>query len=313
MKLIKIMFLGLILILIAISMKYKIAYKVTLDGNKIGYIKNIKSFKSRIDKEIINQEGKNIDNVILTKEPEYEIILLSKKININDAETIEKLKKDDTTITYKFYEVSLNDEAKEFVDTLDEANQVVQKIKEEFDEQEIELDLKITEKYTTDYEKIKTDTIEIASNKMEEIAEDIKQKKELEDAIAVINGIKLSVLPVSGRITSRYGESSRLRKSTHTGLDIACDTGTDIKAVADGTVIFAEYNGSYGNLIKLDHGNGIETWYAHCSKLLAKVGQSIKAGDSIAKVGTTGNSTGPHLHLEIRIDGNPINPQNYLY
>ena len=78
-------------------------------------------------------------------------------------------------------------------------------------------------------------------------------------------------------------------------------------------VIFAENNGSYGNLVKIDHGNGVETWYAHCSKIYTKVGAQVKAGDVIAAVGSTGNSTGPHLHLEIRIDGTAINPQKYLY
>ena len=78
-------------------------------------------------------------------------------------------------------------------------------------------------------------------------------------------------------------------------------------------VTFASYNGSYGNLVKVDHGNGVETWYAHTSKMLVKAGDAVKAGDVIAKVGSTGNSTGPHLHLEIRINGEHVDPQDYLY
>lgn len=107
--------------------------------------------------------------------------------------------------------------------------------------------------------------------------------------------------------------NSRIRVSTHTGLDIAATTGTPIKVVADGTVTFAKYNGSYGNLVKIDHGEGVETWYGHTSKMYVKVGQKVKAGDIIAAVGSTGNSTGPHLHLEIRINGEHVNPQDYLY
>ena len=83
--------------------------------------------------------------------------------------------------------------------------------------------------------------------------------------------------------------------------------------MADGTVIFSARSGSYGNLIKISHDNGVETWYGHCSKLYATVGQKVEAGDIIGAVGSTGNSTGPHLHLEIRVDGVAINPQNYLY
>ena len=129
----------------------------------------------------------------------------------------------------------------------------------------------------------------------------------------VVNGVLLAVTPVSGRITSRFAEISNIRSGAHTGTDIACSIGTPIKAVADGTVTFAARNGSYGNLVKISHGSGVETWYAHCSKIYATVGQKIEAGDVIAAVGATGNVTGPHLHLEIRINGVAVNPQKYLY
>ena len=89
--------------------------------------------------------------------------------------------------------------------------------------------------------------------------------------------------------------------------------GTDIKVVSKGTITFAGRAGSYGNLVKVDHGNGVETWYGHCSKIYANVGDEVKAGDVIAAVGSTGNSTGPHLHFEIRINGATVNPQKYVY
>ena len=128
-----------------------------------------------------------------------------------------------------------------------------------------------------------------------------------------VNGIKLAVLPVEGTITSRYGVSSRIRSSDHTGLDIGVAKGTPIKAVASGTVTAAQYTGAYGNLVKIDHGNGVETWYAHTNTMKVTVGQTVQAGDIIATVGTTGNSTGPHLHLEIRINGVHVDPQRYMY
>ena len=133
------------------------------------------------------------------------------------------------------------------------------------------------------------------------------------ESIADINGIKVATLPVTGTISSRYGVSSKIRVSTHTGLDIAATTGTPIKVVADGTITLAAYSGSYGYLVKVDHGNGVETWYGHTSKMLVKEGQAVKAGDTIALVGSTGNSTGPHLHFEVRINGEHVNPQKYLY
>ena len=217
-------------------------------------------------------------------------------------------------ITYKYYEIALNNEAIELVDTIEEAEDLLNNIKEENTEKE--LDLSIKEKYTQNVDEVKTTEIEVAKTSIQGKIEEIVQKQKEQERInnlPDVNGIKLAVKPMSGTITSRYGVSSRLRKSTHTGLDIAAKTGTPIKVVADGIVTNASYSGSYGNLVKVDHGNGVETWYAHNSKMYVKVGQKVTAGDTIAAVGSTGNSTGPHLHLEIRVNGVHINPQNYLY
>ena len=236
--------------------------------------------------------------------------LYSRDVSENEDEIIEILNEKDTNITYKYYEVALNNETKANVNTIEEAQEIVNKIKSEFDGDDLELNLTIYEKYESNFDEINTETLEVASSVVEAAATEIKEENE---ALAVVNGIKLSVLPVTGRISSRYGESSSIRRSRHTGLDIACASGTDIKAVSSGTVTFASYNGSYGNLVKVDHGNGVETWYGHCSKIYAKVGQTVNSGDIIAAVGSTGNSTGPHLHFEIRINGETVNPQNYVY
>ena len=125
-------------------------------------------------------------------------------------------------------------------------------------------------------------------------------------------GISLA-RPVSGTITSRFAANSRIRSGSHTGLDIAAPTGTKIGAAADGTVTFAGWKGSYGKMIVISHGNGVQTYYAHCSSISVKVGQTVKQGQKIGAVGSTGNSTGPHLHLEVRVNGVAYNPQNYVY
>ncbi len=301
---------GFLLILAIIFIKYKPVYEVTVAGEKVGYIAEINEFEKLIEEKIINQEGEYIENISLIKEPEYNLKLLKRTSNLDEDEVIEKLKTSDTVITYKYYEVALNSETKSCVKTLEEAKEIVESIKQEFLEDNLELDLQINELYTENIEQINTSSLEIAAASVENAAKEIKLESE---TIATVNDIRLSVLPVTGRITSRYGESSSLRRSTHTGLDIACVTGTDIKVVANGTVTFAGRKGSYGNLIIVDHGNGVETWYGHCSKLYAKVGDSVNAEDVIAAVGSTGNSTGPHLHFEIRIDGNCVNPQDYVY
>ncbi len=99
----------------------------------------------------------------------------------------------------------------------------------------------------------------------------------------------------------------------HKGLDLNGQTGDPIHAAADGIVMRADFdNGGYGNVVDIDHGNGYATRYGHCSKLLVKVGDLVHAGDVIAKVGSTGHSTGAHLHFEVWINGAPVNPQPYL-
>ena len=115
--------------------------------------------------------------------------------------------------------------------------------------------------------------------------------------------------PVRGRISSTFGP--RWGKM-HNGLDIAVSTGTLVKAAADGRVTFAGWNGGYGILVIIDHGNGIETRYAHNSRLNVKVGQRVTRGETVAYSGNTGVSTGPHVHFEIRYRNNPVNPQTYL-
>ena len=110
-------------------------------------------------------------------------------------------------------------------------------------------------------------------------------------------------------ITSRFGKRSN---GIHTGLDFNAVQGTPIKAAASGTVIYSGYKGSYGNLVIIDHGNDFQTWYAQCSKLHVEVNQEVNQGEIIAEVGSTGNSTGPHLHFETRNNNTPVNPQKIL-
>ena len=122
------------------------------------------------------------------------------------------------------------------------------------------------------------------------------------------------IWPVSGPISCEYGYRycPYHGYELHSGIDIAVGTGTSIKAAAAGKVKQAYFNSSYGNMILLDNGNGINTLYAHNSKLLVKAGDKVKKGQVIAKSGNTGNSTGPHCHFEVRKNGSPVNPRDYL-
>ena len=119
--------------------------------------------------------------------------------------------------------------------------------------------------------------------------------------------------PTYGTITARYGSGgSRWSSGRHTGLDFAAPTGTPITAADSGRVTFAGWKGSYGYMVILNHGNGYETYYAHCSRLLVSVGETVTKGEVIAKVGNTGNSTGSHCHFEVIYNGVSKNPENYL-
>ena len=112
-----------------------------------------------------------------------------------------------------------------------------------------------------------------------------------------------------GIITSRFGIRSR---DNHKGLDVAAPTGTPIHVAEDGIVTFVGWYYGYGNLVRVQHGNGYETWYGHCSKLACTAGQSVTKGDVIAYVGSTGISTGPHCHFEVRVNGVPYNPEAFI-
>lgn len=151
-----------------------------------------------------------------------------------------------------------------------------------------------------------------------EVVEDEGEKKEEKKSQAEldIEYVKENysfIIPVKGTVTSRYGkrEATEVVSANHAGIDIGADTGTAIYAAMDGTVTVSSSEGEYGKHIDIENGE-ILTRYAHCSKLLVKEGQKVKQGDKIAEVGSTGNSTGPHLHFEIRRENRTINPEKII-
>lgn len=142
--------------------------------------------------------------------------------------------------------------------------------------------------------------------------------KNLRDALAERNAqlaATPSIWPTNGDVTSRFGWRNSpwgWGSDWHPGIDIANDYGTPVQATADGYVAFSGWYGGYGKMIKIDHGNGIETIYGHNDELLVRVGQSVKKGEVISYMGNTGASTGTHLHYEVRVNGTAVNPANFL-
>ena len=116
-------------------------------------------------------------------------------------------------------------------------------------------------------------------------------------------------------VTSEFGgriDPINGQRDGHTGMDLAVPTGTPIRAALGGTVKTATYNSRYGNYVTIDHGNGLVTLYAHNSRLLVRPGQVVRAGDVVSMSGATGRVTGPHLHFEVRVNGQRTNPRYYL-
>lgn len=124
-----------------------------------------------------------------------------------------------------------------------------------------------------------------------------------------------SIWPVSGTVTSSFGwRKSPFGNSSelHAGIDIAVNAGTPVVATADGLVVQSGPFGGYGNLVQIDHGNGISTLYGHNSQIAVNIGQSVKKGQVVSYAGSTGNSTGPHVHYEVRENDTSIDPWKYL-
>lgn len=121
--------------------------------------------------------------------------------------------------------------------------------------------------------------------------------------------------PVQGSVTSAFGERKNPLgpgEDFHPGIDIAAESGSPVAAAAAGRVIAAGPEGGYGNLVVLDNGNGVTTRYAHCSQIFARVGEFVSPGQTIAAVGSTGASTGPHLHFEVRVGNRAVDPAQVL-
>lgn len=152
-----------------------------------------------------------------------------------------------------------------------------------------------------------------------------RQYKEVEAEILLLsqNGISAEYIggvmawPIPGytRITSTYGMRTHPITGVyklHTGVDVGAPTGANFISANDGVVTKAGYNGAYGNMVIVDHGGGVSTLYAHGSEIMVQVGQTVKRGDTVLKVGSTGYSTGPHAHFEVRVNGQTVNPLDYI-
>ena len=312
----------------AIAFLYKPTYSVFINGEQVGYTEDRSNLQHRINEYVEKGDGtnENIAFVQVPSLPEYKLCLLKKNVVTNDEEIFNKVKEEATTY-YRYYAIIDNNEEKLYVSNFEQAEGVIDGLKEK-DSSNMD-NISIVEKYETEMKDLVSSEEAISKLYVEKpkpvvVASNKKISSTKYASTGTVNtslttsggtaslGISL-IRPVSGIISSRFGVRSSIRSSAHTGLDIATSTGTPIQAAASGTVTFSGYKGSYGNMIVITHANGVQTYYGHCSQLYVSSGTSVSQGQTIAAVGSTGNSTGPHLHFEVRINGVAYNPQNYVY
>ena len=315
-KLAVIIMIALAIIGFLIFFIYKPTYSVTLNGEFIGYTEDKRKLQNKINDYIKTGDNNVIAFVEIDTLPEYKICLLKKGITTNTDEIFSKVISSGVPY-YKYYAILENNEEKYYVQTYEEAEKVLNDLKAKNSNNKDKITYAL--KYNTELKTFTDTETAVAALYVEKPK--VTPKKVINKKINTSANVDYSntalgislINPINGTISSRFGVRSSIRSSVHTGLDIAASKGTPIKAAAGGTVIYSGWKGSLGKLVVIDHGNGVETYYAHCNSLVASKGETVSQGQVIAYVGSTGNSTGPHLHLEIRVNGVAKNPQNYLY
>lgn len=317
-KLLILIFLAALVLVGLVVLFYNPTYEVSLNGEVIGFTTNKSELQERINGFTEENEEENIAFVQIDAMPTYRLCLLKKDVQTNDDEIYSKVTETGTPY-YKYYAITEDKKEKYYLSNFKDAEKVIDEL-EEKDSANVD-DLGIVEKYGKELKKF-TDVKKCVSKLYEKKV--VVRQVTYSSAPAsnystgtssgsVSLGISL-INPVSGVITSRFGSNDSVRSHAHSGLDIAAPYGTPIKAAASGTVTFSGNAGDgFGNYVIVSHGNGVTTVYAHCSSLLVSSGQTVSQGQVIARVGSTGNSTGNHLHLEVRKNGVTYNPQNYVY
>ncbi|MEG2310799.1 MAG: peptidoglycan DD-metalloendopeptidase family protein [Clostridia bacterium] len=306
-------------VVITVLNMYKPATKTYLNGKFIGYFSNEQHFDD-VYNELV-AEKQSIDpnvKVYLECEPIFESCYIRDGL-FTEQNVYTNLRAQVKT-EFTIYNVAVNGEVKMTFTTQDDANKYVETLKKQVSKlvSEVKIDKvdSLGDTTTTDRaEAIMKDIVD--RNKPVEIPK-TKPIVKYKTPITTYNG-KISannantqggIWPtVSRYISSPYGWR---RGSFHSGTDIAGSAGSPIYAYKDGVVTFSGWSSiGYGNLVKIDHGNGFATWYAHCRTINVRAGDSVEQGQTIAAMGSTGNSTGNHLHFEVRING--VHKNSYMY
>lgn len=232
---------------------------------------------------------------LITELAEYDTTLLNDMKEQKDRIELDKAKLDNTQNQLSIIKANAQKTEKVLENTKSVRENFIAKLSD----QEKEIQTKIDE-YNTRFAEVNA---EILKTSLEGIATEY------------IGGELAWPVPGYTRITSKYGMRTHPITGVyklHTGVDISAPIGANFIAANDGIVTKADYNGAYGNMVVIDHGGGVSTLYAHGSEILVQVGQTVKRGDNVLKVGSTGYSTGPHAHFEVRLNGIVTDPMPYI-
>ena len=309
-KILIILVIAAVLILGIIKVTYKQTYSVSLNGEIIGYTQDKVALQKRINDYINTGDGDNVAFVEVKEMPEYTACLLKNGIETNDDEIFSTVVSSGTPY-YKYYAITEDEDEKAYLKTFADAESAVNQLKDKKSTNAEKLG--IVEKYSTEqaeYKTVETCVSELYKEKKVVVAQTRTVPKATYTGPSVPTSLGISLVkPVSGTRS----------RDNHKGLDIAAPKGTAIKAAASGTVIFSGFgaNGNgysgYGYTVAVKSSSSVTILYAHCSALYVSAGQTVSQGQVIAAVGSTGISTGNHLHFEIRVNGKAVDPQNYIY
>ena len=302
-------------VIITVLNKYKPAVKTYINGKFIGYFTSEQNFD-----EVYNNlvtEKQNTDSnvkVYLESEPTFETSYIKNQLLL-DQNVYTNLR-DELKTEYTIYNVAVNEEIKMTFGSKDEANKYAEKLKSEVSKLKVE----VKEEKKEELENITT--IERADAILKDIVD--RNKPVEKPKYTYYNAYANATAPTIGAASvaatgsgvwptvERRVNCHYMGYAGHTGIDIGGAIGTAIYAYRSGTVTFSGWGTGYGKYIKIDHGGGMVTYYAHCSELLVSAGQKVNEGQMICKIGMTGYTTGPHLHFEIRLNGVPVNPYPYI-
>lgn len=309
--------------------KFKFVYMVEMGGVELGLVNDKDKFEKDVKDTLENLE-EPVVSAKLQENPKYSLRLVDKDdIDVDDnyvfAKVEEKIEK-----TYRYYNIKEDDKLLAKVSTTEEKDNLLK----ELEEAKQVKDLKVEEEQTKEYYIISYEEAkQLASTNVDNIENEKRSKLEKEkiekrntnivknirrggtvsassssNASAMLGSLSFRRPLNSSRVSAGY-----LGYPGHRGIDFPSPQGTPVMAAESGTVTTVMYsNKSYGNRVIIDHGNGISTLYGHNSTIGVSLGQKVSKGQTIAGVGSTGNSTGNHVHFEIRINGKPINPTSYV-